>query len=230
MKTDLHLKLEGYCRIMRRGEKHWFLDSGAPKLVHIPELAGPVTVKRALYAAFVGEIGDGEEVVAKCGTRGCVRPDHQKLVGRPSSRARGLSLPEHLAALNGPSTFREGQKVQILPLGLTVRKIQVVKLMVKSNSLEQIATATGLDHATIMRIKGGMYDDAVENVQGAHMASSRIMREARRRMRAPQHVPDLDPQQVPETVVQVPARVEQTEELEDPEADGEQQWLRMFKG
>lgn len=165
MKTNFHLKLEARVKRLRSEDQHWLLKGA--KLVRVPSTGEVVTAKRALYAAFVGPIPGGHEVVPGCDNKRCVRPTHQKLVAKAASSARGLSLEEYREQLDRPETFRVLDNPSILPSDLTINKINLVKyLSHNGHTLQQIQEATQLPLDMIMRIRGKVYDAATRHVSG----------------------------------------------------------------
>lgn len=168
MKTEFHRKLEALVRIQRKGEQHWTLIGAST--VRLPPGGGQeiVPTKRALYAAFIGPIEQGSEVLPDCGHKHCIKPDHQRLFKKLGSLARALSLPEELAALQdqrrGYALVRDPYK---LPAGMTLKKINLVKRLWGNNTLAEIVSATGLDRTDVMKVVNGVYDEAAKNSRGA---------------------------------------------------------------
>ena len=170
MKTAFHRKLESLCRISHRGDKHWLLVRSS--LVRVPSQGGLiVTVKRAVYAAYIGPVLEGQDVVALCGLRMCVSPSHLGL--RASRRAsRALYLPDELEALAKPDVFQPPENPSILPSGITLHKVFLVKYLTKcGNTLAQIRMAVGLPLHEVVKVRNGVYDQAVKNIRGAGAVS-----------------------------------------------------------
>jgi len=163
MDTQLHKKIKSMCRFTRDGEGHWILQGS--RTVWVPDVQEIVTTKRAAYAAFRAEIPEGMDVRADCGTFGCIAPDHAVLC--PSRRiARALSLPEQIASLASPNTFSPPPPPGTLPKGLTIQSISRVKqLFADGNTIAKVRAATNLTTQEIVRIRGGVYDEAVANLE-----------------------------------------------------------------
>lgn len=166
MKTKLHLRLEGMCRIQRNGAGHWILGE-KHKITRLPvEYGGDmVTTKRAIYAAFVGPVDENEEVYAACGVHACAAPTH--LATRVSRRrSRAIGLQAEVDALAQPITYQPAEDPQVLPSGITVPLISMVKQLFRDGAtLSSIRLKTGLHAHEIMRIRGGRYDAAVRNLR-----------------------------------------------------------------
>lgn len=183
MKVRLHLKLEKMITIQRKGPKHWLLKDEKKKHVTIPRTGEVVSVKKALYAAFRGEVPDKHDIRYACDHKYCINPHHQELRYSEHSTSKGLSLPYELGILTrrGTAEDRRNERSvvlpEILPRGLTKAKINAVKFLFKANnSLEKIRAATGLDNATIVAINNGKFDQAARNISGL----SRSQRAAKR--------------------------------------------------
>jgi hypothetical protein len=171
MKTEFHKKLEGMVRITRP-EGHWFVTAG--ETVRLPSnvLADGgskrqqiVTTKRAIYAAFVGTIPKGFEVVSTCEYKKCVAPDHQTVKFREMSKSHGISMPDQVEALKKPKVFQPAEMPHFLPQGMTLAAIQRVKLMLREGiPVRRIAEQVAMPIVEVMRIRGGMYEKAVENI------------------------------------------------------------------
>ena len=157
MKTQLHLKLEKMCRILRKEPKHWFIVGG--NVVYVPEMREAVTTKRAIYAAFVGDIPEGMEVRATCEASHCAAPDHVHLVAA-RTKARPLSLSAHVDALKKPSAFVAAEPAKVLPKGLDLDLIVKVKTLASGgSSMAQIKMTTKLEYALIAKIRNGGFDE-----------------------------------------------------------------------
>jgi hypothetical protein len=188
MKIRLHLKLEKMITIQRKGPKHWLLKDEKKKHVTIPRTGEVVSVKKALYAAFRGEVPDKHDIRYACDHKYCINPHHQELRYSEHSTSKGLSLPYELGILTrrGTAEDRRNERSvvlpEILPRGLTRAKITAVKFLFKQkNSLEQIRAATGLDNGTIVAINNGKFDQAARNISGLN-ASQRRARVAAERI------------------------------------------------
>jgi hypothetical protein len=158
MDTELHTKIKSMCHTTRDGQGHWILTGS--KTVWIAELAQVVTTKRAAYAAFKAEIPEGMDVRSACGVWGCIAPDHAELC-EARRRARGLSLPNQLTELSTPRYFRKPQQKSVLPDGVTLQQIEAVRFLTKTGtSMGHIRAATSLPTEEIVKIRGGVYDQA----------------------------------------------------------------------
>lgn len=166
MHTALHEKIRSMCHTTRDGEGHWILRGS--KTIWIPEIQQVVTTKRAAYAAFRGEVPEGKDVRAGCGVSECVAPDHAVLC-EARRAARKLSLPGQLLELAKPIVFKPPSPPGTLPPGLTLPLVEQVKrLTARGNVIGQIRNATGLPVAEIVKIRGGVYDEAAKVLALAH--------------------------------------------------------------
>lgn len=192
MKTILHKRLESMCKKLRTS-KHWLVKDS--HVVRIPSLGGEiVTTKRAIYAAFVGPIGEGEEVRTNCGVARCVAPDHLALT-RARSKAGALSIPE-FGMLGKPDVYQAPEPRLRLPKNITRERVLVVKHMAStSNTLAQIRDATGLHFADIVRAMNGAYDRALEAAEEASTAA-RAARETKKEAKDSQVVEKKEPGQL----------------------------------
>lgn len=165
MKTELHLKLEKLCRIMIKDPKHWFIKNSS--VMWMSELNEHVSVKRAIYAAFVEDIPEDMEVRAtKCEASRCVNPDHCSLVPARGTKNRPLSLPWHREQLVMPKKFIPPTPKGRLPFGLTPENVSKVKTMVSAgSSLAQVQLVVKLPMSDIVQIKNGVYDRAAGRVR-----------------------------------------------------------------
>ena len=91
-------KLRAMCRVTRRGDPHWIPVKA--EVVRVPVIGEVASLRRAVYAAFVGPIWAGEDVRPVCEVGACVRPDHIVVVPCKGRQSRGLDLsPLSLAAV-----------------------------------------------------------------------------------------------------------------------------------
>ena len=165
MHTQLHRKILSMCFVTRDGNQHWILQGS--RTVWIAECQEVVTTKRAAFAAFRGEVPEGMDVRADCGMPGCIAPDHAVLC-EARRVARSLSLPDQLLELAKTETFRPPDPPNLLPEGLTLRLIEMVRYLTKEgNSIEQIRNATQLSAHTVMQIRGGIYDGIADVLAGS---------------------------------------------------------------
>ena len=163
MLTNLHRKIKSMCVFPRKGPAHWILVGC--RTSWISEIQEIVSTRRAAYAAFRGEVPEGMDVRSNCGVVPCICPDHAILT---ESRycARALSLPGQLAALARPDAFCPPDQSGILPRGLTLALVELVKFLSREkNTLAQIATATGLARREIVAIRGGKRDAAATTLR-----------------------------------------------------------------
>jgi len=159
MHTKLHRKILSMCRVTREG-KHWILLGS--RTVWVSETQEVATTKRAAYAAFRGEVPEGVDVRASCGTFGCIAPEHAVLC-ETRRVARALSLPDQLAELEKPEVFSRPDLTNSLPRGLTLDLIRTVqRLSGGGSTLAQIGNATQLSSHEIMQVMGGVYSRIVD--------------------------------------------------------------------
>lgn len=157
MKTELHLRLERLCRRLKNEPRHWFLAKC--ESMWLPEMHEHVSVKRAIYAAFVGDVPAEMEVKAKCDSRHCVNPEHLALVPARNLNNRPLSFPWHLEQLTAPKRFVPPTPKGKLPVGMSHEIVARVKTMLKAGStLNQVQLAVDLPVREIVLIKNGMYN------------------------------------------------------------------------
>lgn len=212
MKTDFHLKLESMCRIQRGGGQHWLLVGAVT--VRVPELNGAVaSTRRAIYASYIGPVAAGHELVADCGCKACVKPEHQRPVNR-GTKAKEISLPETRAALDVSGRYRPAESDSALPRGMKVRTVVLVKSLLENNTLEQVRVATGLSTAEVVKIGQGSYDKFVKGLATRKMVEKYAA--------DPANIPDQSTQPVP------PPR--KPVEGEDAEfSEEEAAWLQTIK-
>lgn len=160
MKTELHLKLEKLCRILTKEPRHWFIKGCST--MWMSELNEHVSVKRAIYAAFVEDVPENMEVRAtKCEASRCVNPDHCSLVPARGANNNPLSFAWHRDQLALPKKFVPPTPKGKLPFGLTPDNVAKVKTMVKAGStLAQVQLVVKLPMSEIVQIKNGAYDRA----------------------------------------------------------------------
>ena len=140
-----------------------------------------VTTKRAAYAAFRGEVPEGMDVRASCGTFGCIAPEHATLC-ETRRAARALNLPDQLTELEKPEVFRRPDLSDSLPRGLTLDLIRTVqRLSGGGSTLAQIGGATQLSSHEIMRIMGGAYDRIVDALSDARNSRGKSFAKVLRR-------------------------------------------------
>lgn len=165
MYTQLHRKILSMVSISRDGAGHWRLMGS--RTIWVAEQQTVVTTKRAAYAAWRGDVLEGQDVRAVCGVPNCIRPEHLDLT--PARRvARALSLPEQIIELAKPGVFHPPDPLHILPKGLTLKLIETVKFLSgEGNTTNQIRTATCLSAKEIVKIKAGVYDDAADALAGS---------------------------------------------------------------
>ena len=165
MHTQLHCKILSMCYTTRDGNGHWILQGS--RTVWVAECQEVVTTKRAAFAAFRGEVPEGMDVRANCGMPGCIAPDHAVLC-EARRVARSLSLPDQLCELAKPERFHPPDLPNLLPEGLTLQLIEMVRYFTKEgNSIEQIRNATQLSAHIIMQIRGGIYDGIADVLAGS---------------------------------------------------------------
>lgn len=191
----------------------------------MPELQEVVTTKRAIFAAYNGPVFEGHDVRSHCGLRQCANPEHMEQVeSTHPNKAKALCLPNDFEALLMPTTYQPAEKVPTLPPGLTIHLIGVVKFLSRrKNTLAEIRTATKLPLDEIMKIRGGMYDDAVKNTQGASAANK--LKKAVRVAKSAADIPrDAIPQAGPRAV-----GPEEPSTEDVPEATEEElMWLKQL--
>jgi hypothetical protein len=171
MKTAFHKKLISLCRVTRGPDPHWILVGS--RTVRVPHTKEVVTAKRAIFASFVAAIPAGMEVETTCGAHLCVRPEHMSLVdfGRDS---RLLDLQDQLDALVSKEINWGGQRPVLLPKGVTLQKVTMVKHLSRSGStLASIGANVGIGAADVGKIRAGAYDQAVRNLERAVGARAR---------------------------------------------------------
>lgn len=157
--TQFQKKLKSYVWGFKAIERHWFLKESAPRLLRPPSSGEQITIKRAIYAAFSGDIPEGMDLRPDCGAVRCVAPHHQKFEASRSGNARSLHLPD----LDGIGLDERPNR---LPKGLTLSAIAKVKdLSTRENSLQSICASTQLDRQTVMKIRGGVFDRAVNSLR-----------------------------------------------------------------
>jgi len=157
--TSFQKRLKSYVWGYKAVERHWFLKSDAPKLLRHPSTGEQVTTKRALYAAFVGDIPEGKDLRPGCGVSGCSSPHHQRLEDSRSGTARALHFPD----LDGVGFDDRPNR---LPKGMTMALVaKVQELGRRGNSLSAICAATQLGRSEVMKIRGGAYDRAVATLR-----------------------------------------------------------------
>lgn len=139
------------------------LRPGAAKLVRIPDTGVVVTLKQAIYAAFVGDIPPGHEVFANCGEPGCLRPDHQFLLKKENSTSRGLfasTVASTVAASPRAGKPRE-ESPAALPRDVTPEQVEIVRRMDGTHTLREMSNSSGLSMTNVMKIRGGVFDRAI---------------------------------------------------------------------
>ena len=166
MDTDLHRKIKSMCSIDRSGAGHWMLVGC--KTMWVSDVQDIVTTKRAAYAAFIGQIPEGQDVFAECGKTGCIAPAHAVL-RRARRAARALELPGRVEALSMPDRFTPAEPVDKIPDSVSLYKINLVKfLRHKGNSTSQMQEATGLPRVEIVKIVAGRYDELAKTLAAAN--------------------------------------------------------------
>lgn len=218
MKTSLHRKLESRCRIARRGEGHWILIGS--DTFRIPQLGNLVyTTKKVIYAAYVGPVPENTDVRSECGVTKCVRPDH--LVLKSSrGKSRALSLPDDLAALGKPEVYQPADKPNLLPEGLTLHTINLIKYLTKrGNPLNHIRAATGLPMQEVVKIRNGVYDQAVENL---------LTSQERRAAKRAAEKGKVEPTDIPNDSMGQAPLVDKPEINLDELSEEEQAWIRSM--
>jgi hypothetical protein len=151
---DLRKKLESCVSKMRRGEKHWLVRPDAPAAIYVPEIPAPstISIRRAIYAAFVGDIPENREVVPRCQHKYCINPEHVTL--RKSKKpARPLSFSMLPTEESEPSN-----DLAKLPKGLTLDAFAMIRHSVSSHRRE--ALVHGIDVKEVVRVRSGLYDAA----------------------------------------------------------------------
>ncbi len=215
------------CTFTRKGDGHWILVGCST--IWVPELQQIIPTKRVAYAAFVGPILETEEVWSSCGVRQCIAPTPGHLALRPGRRsAKALYLPQELETLTKPESYSPADDVAVLPKGLTLRHIHVVRFMTKGkNTLAQIREATLLPTVEIVKIQNGVYDGAVKNL-GSHNMLDGAMKQVRAAKRVGS-VADI-PDSRPPLVVGVPQdRNSVGAELEGVDvSEEEKMWLKQM--
>jgi hypothetical protein len=158
MLTNFQAKLMTMCSVLRTGDRHWILTGS--RLIQVPGL-GVVTIKRAYYAAFIGDVPEDVDVFAACGEAKCVCPTHLDL-RKARTRARALALPDAVKVPR-PKYYQKADPIEKLPKNVTPHDVSMVKYLTKNgNSLAQIRNATNLSVHEIMKIRGGRYDKAAK--------------------------------------------------------------------
>lgn len=221
MKTELHLKLESVCRRMIKEPKHWFVTGTG--VMWLPEVQDHVSVKRAIYAAFIEDVpGDMEVRTTKCEASKCVNPYHCSLVPARGTGNKPLSFPWHREQLSAPKRFVPPTPKGKLPVGVTPEMAARVKTMTKAGStLAQIQLVVGIDARDIVSIRNGVYDRALGRAKrkAAIKAAENVV------------LPPLERQE--SLVVPAPIFVEEVrsddEEFEPSEDSDEQIWLNMMR-
>ena len=162
MRTNFQAKLMTMCSVLRTGDRHWIL-TGA-RLIQVPGL-GVVTIKRAYYAAFIGDVPEDMDVFAACGEAKCVCPTHLDL-RKARTRARALVLPDEVKKPK-PKVYSKTEQADRLPSTVTARDVAFVKYLTKNGStIASIRSATNLPTHEIMKIRGGRYDKASRKAVG----------------------------------------------------------------
>jgi hypothetical protein len=132
-------------------------------------------------------------------------------------------LPEFVEALSRPSVHQPRESPGILPEGITVMKVNLVKFYtVRNNSLEAIRHATGLPLHEIMKIRSGVYDEALRNVTGA--TKKRKAEKSLYRTKSAADLPGVLPPPPQHTAEESPGPVASEGMTEE-----ERQWLEMMK-
>lgn len=158
MKTALHRKLMGMCRISSREPRHWMMERG--RSVRVESLDRVVSIKRVMYAAFRGPIQENMDVYQECGLKWCASPYHMSL--RPArTRSLPVALPDEIASLSKPDTYFKPGVTKILPSGVTLKLIRLVKKMCSDgSSLRSISDTVGLPIVDVVKIRNGKFDTA----------------------------------------------------------------------
>lgn len=168
MITPFHKKLQEYCRISHRGDQHWILIGA--ETVRIPDTGEIVTVKRAIYASFVGDVPENMDVAVVCGVSQCAAPKHLSLAAS-RRKARPLSLPQFLDAFMGKTTYVGKDPKVVIPKGLDLKKAREIEVLAASGTpIVEIAGVTGLTSSDIVRLRSGVYDGAMRKVTDATKA------------------------------------------------------------
>lgn len=155
MRLDaIRKQLETYVSKMRKGERHWLKLASAPSAIAVPGIDQPrtISVKRAIYAAFVGDIPQNHEVVPNCKHKYCFCPEH--LVLRSSKKdVRPLSFA------NLETDKKEDCKTPSFdkfPPGISLDAFLAIRNSVSSHRRE--ALIYGVHVKEIVRIRSGLYD------------------------------------------------------------------------
>jgi hypothetical protein len=130
-------KLRSMCRVTRGDECHWI--PAKARIVRVPGTKEIVSLRRAIYASFVGPLFGGEDVVATCEVSGCLRPEH--LATEPCSGATskaldlsGVGKAKKLAAL-----FVVGQSV-----GTHAEVAAIKRLLSQGLGVGEVAAMLGI--------------------------------------------------------------------------------------
>jgi len=153
--VGLRAKLRSMCRESASG--HWFLDSGAT--FRLPHTGMVVNTRRLIRAVFVGPVPAGSDVVASCGVRQCVAPEHSTTMVKKNSMAKALDLgavppPEQaIAAAAGATPNAPVSQRQLPPAvaNLSPEKFDQIKSALGSGlSIIQVAKLAGVSPAVVV--------------------------------------------------------------------------------
>lgn len=231
MKTELHLKLEKLCRRLKNEPRHWFITGSGS--MWMPEIQDHVSVKRAIYAAFVEDVPEDMEVRAtKCEASRCVNPEHCSLVPARGVANKALSFSWHREQLSMPKKFIPPTPKGKLPVGITHELVAKVKTMSKAGStLGQIQLVTKVSLKEIVLIRNGSYDRAAGR---AKRDSGRRLSELDVQMPEPRArvLGQLPPCETSILIIQKPQRTTtpvDDDNLSAGQDSDEQIWLDMMR-
>lgn len=153
--------------VRQRDSGHWALRPGAKDTVCVPS-QGTHTLRRAMYAAFLGDVPAGASLKAKCGMRDCLRPTHQAMEsGARGAGSRALSVPDVDLCRRAPAR-RERYQEESLPKGWELSEVLRAKALAGS-PLTIAADALGrgsTSYGDIAAIWNGVYDAAIRKARG----------------------------------------------------------------
>lgn len=195
-RTAFQKKLKSFVRGTKSAQGHWFPEAGAPIAVRPPGLGELVTFKRALYAAYVGDIAEGMELRSTCGVPQCYCPDHQDQVPSRSGQGRPLSLPDLDVSKQGYAAVIEydakfgGAAKAVLPRGLSPATVAAVnRNRLRGKTLQETALEANIRVETVVKIWNGIYDSALR----ANTRSISEAAEKRRRRSTSPSPPVIEP-------------------------------------
>ncbi len=161
MKTDLHIKLNKMVRKQRLDPKHWWTADAAT--VYVRDIRQTVTLKRALFALFIGPIPEDRDVRPVCGEKLCISPYHSQLFEtRNQARALDLSWQAEQQAKDGRRRV-VAPVLEVWPAGkeLTPEKIHNIRQMSKRYDLRYVSGHYGIALSEVVAICNGRYDKLV---------------------------------------------------------------------